>query len=304
VTNRLARAVRERARTIPVRWDERATVGPPDESPDRMEALLRDDGVSVERWALPDDGFETYVRDAGYPDSYLGGPTGGNRFFFQKALEHWASLELAASISERPLGPGDVLVDVASNGGPFVDVVRRLAGSRCYENDLQFPPGVHGDRIGGDAAAMPVDDGFADLMTLHCSFDHFEGPSDTGFVIESARVLKPGGRVVIVPLYLSDVYATKIDPRLRLRGLRVDAGMHRFLMPGLEVRFSRLYDAKQLRTRVLGPARAVGLDATVFRVEGGSDLVTGSYLNFALVLERPARADGQASESGSRAGGE
>jgi hypothetical protein len=38
--------------------------------------------------------------------------------------------------------------------------------------------------VGSDAAAMPLEDAFADRMALHCSFEHFEG-RDNRFVAEA-----------------------------------------------------------------------------------------------------------------------
>ena len=279
---RLVRASRGLARTAAgVVWPG-WTLGPPDEDPDRVEQVHRVASIDFQPWHVPVEGFHEYLNKAAYPDSYLGGHGGGNPFFGEKALEHYASLVLAS------VQPGSVLIDVASNGSPFIEIATRLYGCDGYENDLQFPSGLNGRRIGGDAAAMPVAAGFADAMTLQCSYDHFEGDADTRFVSEAARTLRPGGRVVILPLYLTDVFAAKVDPRLSLRGLRLDRGMRRHLMWGLDVRFSRLYDPPRLLSRVLEPARSAGLVTRVLRVHGGETAMPGSYLNFALVLEQPA----------------
>lgn len=235
----------------------------------------------MDQWRIPEDGFRRYLRAARYPDDYHGGPHGGDRFFGEKALEHYVSLELAG------VTPNDVLMDVASHGGPFADIARAITECTVYEQDLQFRDGIQGSRIGGNAAAMPVPDAFANVMTLHCSFDHFEGSADSGFIRESGRVLAPGGRVVILPLYLSDRFGAKMDPRLRLGRIRLDHGMRRFLMPGLGVRFSRVYDPAQLIQRVLRPAEEARLRWRLLRVRGAGEVMPGAYLNFALLLKRP-----------------
>jgi hypothetical protein len=59
---------------------------------------------------------------------------------------------------------------------------------------------------------MPVADGFADKLVLHNSFEHFEGTANTDLVTEAWRVLKPGGVVCIVPLFVSDRYVIMSDP--------------------------------------------------------------------------------------------
>ena len=86
---------------------------------------------------------------------------------------------------------------------------------------------------------MTVPDGLADVMTLHCSYDHFEGQADIGFAREAGRVMRAGGRTVIAPLYLSDTFGAKIDPRLRLRGLRLDESMVRAIARQAEAERTR-----------------------------------------------------------------
>ena len=77
-----------------------------------------------------------------------------------------------------------VYVDNASTpASPYFEVLHLLARTRkLYRQDLVFPAGVHGDRIGGSAAELPLDASSVDAMTLHCSYEHFEGDADTGFI--------------------------------------------------------------------------------------------------------------------------
>jgi hypothetical protein len=281
VRQRVARSLRQLVRTSAARFRDDTIVGAPNEHPEHVARVLEAAGIPVDEWRIPEDGYRRYLRSAPYPDYYHRGPTGPDKFLGEKTLEHYVSLELAGAT------PTDVLIDVASHGGPFKDIARAITECGVYEQDLQFRHGIDGARIGGNAAAMPVPDGFANVMTLHCSFDHFEGSDDSGFVRESGRVLAPGGRVVILPLYLSDRFGAKVDPRLRLRGLGLNRGMCRFLMPGLGVRFSRVYDPVQLGERVLCPAEKAGLQWRLLRVRGARELVPGAYLNFALLLTRP-----------------
>lgn len=52
------------------------------------------------------------------------------------------------------------------------------------------------DLVHGDAQSLPFDDATFDIVTCSHSFHHY--PDQRGVVAEMARVLKPGGRVVIV----------------------------------------------------------------------------------------------------------
>ena len=277
--SKAVRLLRERWRTSRLGRGG-AVVGWPNEEADAMESRFVAAGIPIERWSIAPAELAEFHRRARYPAGFLGGPETPD--FHQRALEHFAALALT-----KPQA-GETVIDVGSNASPLLDIVRDLSGAEAYEQDLQFPPGVHGSRIGGDAAAMPVPDGFADALLLCSAFPHFEGDADSRFVAEAYRVLRPGGHVAILPLYLSDVYGAKTDPRLRWSGLRFDEGMTPFLIPGLNVRFSRSYDPVRLRERVLEPASRAGFDHRLLRVTNGRSLVPESYLDFALVLERPA----------------
>ena len=88
--------------------------------------------------------------------------------------------------------PGRML-DIPSGGGPVVDEAQRL-GYEVIELDL-FPRadmrGVQADAC----ASLPFHDGAFDVVVSMEGIEHFE--NQTGFLRECARVLRPGGRLVI-----------------------------------------------------------------------------------------------------------
>jgi hypothetical protein len=93
-------------------------------------------------------------------------------------------------------------------------------------------------------------------MSLHCSFEHFEGWSDRDFILEAARVLAPGGRLCIVPLYLAPEYSEE-----RIQTMTLGGESHA-RDPGSQ--FSRVYDPPSLAERVVKPAKEF-FDLAVFR---------------------------------------
>ena len=111
----------------------------------------------------------------------------------------------------------DVIIDIASEWSIFPQTTQRLTGATVYRQDLIYPAGVHGQRIGGSAAHMPVPDGFADTLVAHNSYEHFEGNSDSEFIREAWRVLKPGGVACILPLFMTDRFVIISDPLVELR---------------------------------------------------------------------------------------
>jgi hypothetical protein len=250
------------------------------------EILRALDRLSVEVRPFPIDlsRFEAHVRSVGYPRAYAAGPLdeGGNRE--NKLLEYFLSLEIL------DVPPGEVIVDVASEHSIFPIVVREACRATVFRQDLIYELGVHGDRIGGNAAAMPVGDRFADALVLHNSFEHFEGSADTDFVAESWRVLKPGGATVIVPLFMSERHSNLSDPVVDRHGIAWDPGAELIELPGLHYRFGRFYDASALEERVLSPAREVGYELTILHFVNVKDVHPQASTYFALVLRKPAPA--------------
>ena len=199
-----------------------------------------------------------------------------------KILEYFVALQLLEIQSS------DVVIDVASERSLFPDVVRTLIGARVFRQDLIYPVGVRGDRIGGNAAHMPIEDDFADALALHNSFEHFEGDSDTGFIREAWRVLKPGGKVCIVPLFMSEQYEILTDPVVKPDDLDWDLGALVFDVLGYRNRFGRFYNSVAFKQRVVQPAAECGFDMEVLRFENARELEPKSALEFGLVLRKPA----------------
>ena len=134
----------------------------------------------------------------------------------EKVLEHYLTMRYL------DVKQTDVLVDVAAAGSPFAKTLRQK-GWKTYRQDLTYPAGINGYAIGGDAGNMPVPVNFADVLTLHCAFECFQGDADVRFARETNRILKTGGRVGIVPLYVDTVHFVKTSPYCDKRNIHVEA---------------------------------------------------------------------------------
>ncbi len=248
------------------------------DSEDLTEQLTRC-GLEVVPYRIDVAAFWSYVDQVGYRSlAYWQG--GQARAATEKWLEHFVSIEL--------LGPrvGELLIDVASCHSPFPDIVRDGFGVTAYRQDLLYPLGVEGDRIGGDAVSMPLPASSVDLMTLHCSFEHFEQDRDGAFLREADRVLRPGGRLCILPLYTNRRYCiqTNLDrwrascpPWFERDALVCQAD-------GWEEVHGRFYDPEHLVERVLGNLGS--LEARIVRVENAKEVAEDCYLVYAAVLTR------------------
>jgi ubiquinone/menaquinone biosynthesis C-methylase UbiE len=112
----------------------------------------------------------------------------------------------SAILASAGKGPFELMVDVGVGQGRmiqlFADRVRRAEGfdtsrqmlaiARASLDDLKAKAAVRF----GDAYAPPIDAGAADLVTIHQVLHFLSDPARA--IAEAARLLKPGGRLVIV----------------------------------------------------------------------------------------------------------
>ncbi len=231
-------------------------------------------GIKTKEFAIDVERYKKYFNEAGYKKKY---PNYYPWNIAEKSLEHFIAAELL-SIQE-----GSVYIDIASENSPAPEIYSRLFGCRAYRQDLNYPEGFNGERIGGDASNMPVPDGFADRMALHCSLEHFECDSDIAFVKEAYRVLRPGGRCCIVPLYMYEKYAVQTDP-LFSGGVEFEDDATVYCARGWNNRHGRFYDPAHLKERILD--NLGGLSYTIYRITNVKDVDASCYVRFALLLEK------------------
>ncbi len=253
---------------------------------DKVAQDLREKGVNVESFSVAPHyaGFKAHLQLEDYSGDYRIYGGADHHCLLEKSLEHYLSLAIA-----QPL-PGQTAVDIGSCKSVVPGMLRRLHDIRCYEQDLVYPAGVNGDRIGSSAASIPLPDASVDFMMLHCTFEHFEGDADTAYVRECARLLKPGGRTVILPLYLNANHCnitgetdTSVQESI---GFDPEAQYH-CLIPQWQNRFGRHYSPDALLRRVFHPAREAGLVPRLFRCYDWKDIDPRLWLRWILVLEQP-----------------
>jgi 2-polyprenyl-6-hydroxyphenyl methylase/3-demethylubiquinone-9 3-methyltransferase len=114
------------------------------------------------------------------------------------AALHWLAASRAEHIPPAP-GPDAVLVDLACGGGLMAPHAAQL-GYRHVGVDL----GAQGLRVArehgvlavrGSVLAVPLADGCADVVVAGEILEHVE--DDVGVLAECARLLRPGGTLVI-----------------------------------------------------------------------------------------------------------
>jgi hypothetical protein len=167
---------------------------------DEINAALGRAAVAREPLVLSRELFDGFAQSFAFPRDYHGGAEGG--VWHEKVLEHFIAYTLCDLPAFRR--ETDVYLDLAAGGSPWAMLLRQ-ADYQSHALDLNVAERFRGCDyyLTGDATRMPFPDGSARAMSLQCAFEMFGGDSDTRLIAECARVLAPGGTVVIVPLYLA-----------------------------------------------------------------------------------------------------
>ena len=232
-------------------------------------------GIPVEAWPVDGEDYRRYVERAQYVNRHAKYYANNRR---EKAFEHYVVCQLAQ------FSAGSVFVDIAAENSPLADIVARLTSATTYRQDIMFRPGIRGRDIGSDACAMPVADGFASCAALTCSLEHFERDGDMRLFDELARVIRPGGRVIAVPLYVFPEAAVQTDPTY---SIAVDVAFDRdavvYCAKDWGNRHGRFYSPKTLAERLL---KNQAFSFRVLHLTGTERIGPDVYARYALVAER------------------
>jgi hypothetical protein len=122
-------------------------------------------------------------------------------------------------------------------------------------------------------------------MALHCSFECFEQDSDIKFIIEAGRVLRKGGKLLIVPLYLSNKYIIVTDPAVLPRGgIPFESDAILYCVKGCGDRHARYYNVSKLITRIRNYLK--NLKLTIYVIQNEKEIYPSSYTKFIALFEK------------------
>ncbi len=174
-------------------------------------------------------------------------------------FRHKKLIEFFVSYTVLGPEPCHVFMDAAGGANGYL---AKLTCQRKILQDIRVPDATRAivgpdvDYIEGDAGSIPLPDGSVDRISCHHSFEHFRGDSDSGFVREVQRLLAPGGKCCIVPLFLANRYA-EITDRIAL-GFKYDPRSLRVIDPTASIsggaysgNYARIYSVDAFQRRVI-----------------------------------------------------
>ncbi|MBV9388013.1 MAG: hypothetical protein JOZ78_16440 [Chroococcidiopsidaceae cyanobacterium CP_BM_ER_R8_30] len=236
-------------------------------------------GIEAVDFEIDISDYRQYIDKAQYHKfpAYYGGGKAKN--FFEKTLEHYLAAKLLNLSKE------DIYIDIASNNSPMPEIYQKLYGCNAYKQDLILPKGINGREIGGDAGNMPVKDGFATKMALHDALQCFENNSDIGFIKEASRVLRKGGKLCILPLYLFTRYAVQTDPAAMPKGgIDFESNVMLYCIKGFGCRFNRIYDVPHFIARIINNLNT--LKFTLYVVRNEKEVDPSCYVKLIGLFEK------------------
>ncbi len=232
------------------------------------------DGITRSDFKLDQAEFEKFIANADYENRFpkyieeFGEPRQPPGVLMLKYSEQFLSLAIPGMDN---LSKEDILVDVAASNGPFQAIMQGLGYANTYKTDLNFRTSEKDKIVGCNANDLSYfANGSVTLIVSHNSWEHFEGSSDIDFLHECARILKPGGKVLITPLYLHARGVNTTDPAVWETKYRnapefpvfdKEFAIH---LKHHKQRLEKYYDPKSL-AKALGP---VGCDFEIVCVEG------------------------------------
>ena len=247
-----------------------------------IEKELVDHDTRISDYHLNIAEYQDFQNNFYFGNTFYGGQGG---LFAEKILEHFIAYDLGL----RKMKPNGVYLDIAAHSSPWVQLLTEK-GFRAWAIDLN-PDNFRNQRrayIAMNATRTGFRDASIDCTSLQCAFEMFARQDDMHLIDELARILAPGGRAVICPLYMHTEYCGYCSPDYWHRKEWHDPEAKLYVRPDfLDIPFSRKYDPVELEERVLSRIRQNGMDYNLYALRNGHVVHPEIYCRFILEIIKP-----------------
>lgn len=279
--------VAEKIKNSYYRWLVRnadAFINPTQDELLQIESDLIKLNECVEDYTPDNNGFITFQSEQYFPTDYHRGVNGP--VWHEKLLEHWIAAE---RLGLKNYKFNDIYLDIASGHSPWVKTLRERSQIQAYAIDLGEISFKYRDLsyyIQEDATATRFDDNSVSGASLQCAFEMFTHDDDINLIREIFRVLKPGGKLIILPLYLHTHYCAYSSPYYYGKGYTSASAKEYVYYDWNGVPSARFYDAHVLKKRILSTINVVGMQYKILALRNKNDFGSNIYCHFILEVTK------------------
>jgi SAM-dependent methyltransferase len=247
-----------------------------------IEQRLTLSGVKIEELLLLPGEFEEFKSKNWFPEDYYGGHQ--SHVWDEKLLEHWISSELLKLMSYTEK---DIFVDIAACSSPWAKILREHKNIQAFAIDM--------DNIGEFYENLPyyrlenaTKTHFADSSVrgaaLHCAYEMFMGDDDLLLIKELSRILRPGGKAIILPLYMNTHYCAYSTVEYFGKGYSDPEAKEYVRLDYYGIPSARNYDSVRLKQRVLDSIIDNKMKYKIYILRNKEDLGENIYCHFILEI--------------------
>jgi len=250
----------------------------------KIEMNLLELGVNVQDYFANAEDFKQFQANQFFPPDYHSGcPV---PVWEEKLLEHWVASE---RLGLKAYQPEDIYVDIAAGSSPWAMVLRQCAGITAFAIDLNNVGEIYKDLPyyrTEDATATNFSDASVTGASLQCAYEMFAEDNDSKLLKEFSRILKPGGKVVILPLYMHTHYCAFSTPEYFGKGHSDPVAIEYACLDWEGIPSARYYDGSALKKRVLDQIDQLGMRYQLLALRNKSDLGMNIYCHFILEITK------------------
>lgn len=182
-----------------------------------------------------------------------------------------------------------VYLDLMSSSSPWAWAIKKRYSINSYAVDIQKPSKPVECFVEADVTKLPFDCESVDGISIQSGMELLSGNDDMSMLREAERVLKPGGRMIISPMYIYKEPVTLFG-RSYYREGQAEDGTKKYMRLDFNIPFTRLYSVDTLKSRVLDVMKKVKWSLYIVSLDDSDELYdtrdTFIYLRYVLAYKK------------------
>lgn len=240
-------------------------------------------GVTVNDIWVKSADFEKFKANLPFPFNYHGGIKSG--VWEEKLFEHFLAFDL---LSLQDYGARDVYVDVAAGCSPWATMLRQKYGFQAFAVDLNISKEF--ERYDyykkENAIRTSLDAGSVRGASLQCAYEMFVGTDDIELLRELKRILQPGGKTIIAPLYMHTHYCCYASTEYFGKGWGDREAKEYIRRDCSCIPSSRKYDALKFQERIIDRLVSLGMTYKLYALRNAREISPEIYCHFILEISK------------------